>query len=768
MQAPAPQLPANGFQLQRKCACGSYGGGGECDKCREDKTKLQRAAAGAGKPNDLPPLVYDVLRSSGEPLDARMRGWMEPRFNHDFSGVRVHTDARAAQSAREVHALAYTVGQDVVFGAGQYAPGTERGGRLLAHELTHVVQQTTSGGSAQAKAVSDPSDAAEIEADATANRVMSGEPARVTQAPSATLHALSPGETAGLIGGIVGGIGTGLIIAWAAGAFDKERFSPTELTEYLTTLATTRRIARGTDADNKARDVVRHWRAGEAAFNIDNGFSTRGGSLTAVELKRLLIKQMLDGVTTGSDEEAILTILGNTPADDVVQILDPNHGISVQQLDDKIGGDNHTRLEAILERLFPSSSTVRRDTAPSCTARQGLMIEFARRQALEMVNNAIDVITKRRDDPNFQRALECRFRGADIATQRQIVGIFQGARDALATRLYHCAAEGGAAELEAPPRITATTGEALPPVRCDQEDANSFRTDQGRAFREVYLCGAFFRRSPELQAITVVHEAVHAAGLGRDTVYQPGCGEPLQTALANPDFFAFFANDLMQPLEGTRTPDQSTSEPRMPTVSVGNFRNTGAISPENHCPVCPDLPGLGLDTNTFLNIMELRGDVTGHRSEIEYDFKRTKEHAIWKHNTNAGWQMLRYLPPGTEDDRTERDEDVTVRNNHIYSIDGPGLQDLFDPIPDSGTADEAVYKASFIESVNARIRPGPWVPVSNEFHWHSVTWIEKVRGSWQRVDGSNEIEPGGIIIGTGLPYGPGDYPMPNWQGGVPV
>ena len=66
---------------------------------------------------------------------------MESRFGHDFSQVRVHRDAKAAESARAVNALAYTVGEDVVFGTGQYAPGSSTGQRLLAHELTHVVRR---------------------------------------------------------------------------------------------------------------------------------------------------------------------------------------------------------------------------------------------------------------------------------------------------------------------------------------------------------------------------------------------------------------------------------------------------------------------------------------------------------------------------------------------------------------------------------------------------------------------------------------------------
>jgi hypothetical protein len=89
----------------------------------------------------VPAMVHEVLRSSGRPLDPAPRELMESRFGHDFSQVRVHTDAQAAESARAVNARAYTVGRDVVFGAGQYAPATVAGQTLLAHELTHVVQQ---------------------------------------------------------------------------------------------------------------------------------------------------------------------------------------------------------------------------------------------------------------------------------------------------------------------------------------------------------------------------------------------------------------------------------------------------------------------------------------------------------------------------------------------------------------------------------------------------------------------------------------------------
>ncbi len=108
------------------------------------QTKAEAGAAHAGR--QAPPVVHEVLRAPGRSLDGETRSFMERRFGHDFSGVRVHAGGKASASARSVGARAYTVGRDVVFGAGQYAPGTTQGRRLLAHELTHVVQQGYSKG----------------------------------------------------------------------------------------------------------------------------------------------------------------------------------------------------------------------------------------------------------------------------------------------------------------------------------------------------------------------------------------------------------------------------------------------------------------------------------------------------------------------------------------------------------------------------------------------------------------------------------------------
>jgi hypothetical protein len=138
-----------GAPLQRKCSCGgSAGAEEECEECKKERVGaqlLQRSTENHAEPADVPPIVYKVLRSPGRPLDARSRAYLEPRFGHDFSGVRIHADGEAAASARTVNALAYTVGKHVVFGAGAYAPGTAAGRKLLAHELTHTIQQSSYG-----------------------------------------------------------------------------------------------------------------------------------------------------------------------------------------------------------------------------------------------------------------------------------------------------------------------------------------------------------------------------------------------------------------------------------------------------------------------------------------------------------------------------------------------------------------------------------------------------------------------------------------------
>jgi hypothetical protein len=139
-----------------------------CARMLQRKHNLSDGSGNLSPPtavSRVPPIVNEVLRSAGQPLDAETRAFMEPRFGHDFSDVRVHADSKATESARAVNALAYTVGTHVAVRSDKHAPGTAAGRLLLAHELAHVVQQSAG------RAGSDP----ESRADAAARRIVGGQ-----------------------------------------------------------------------------------------------------------------------------------------------------------------------------------------------------------------------------------------------------------------------------------------------------------------------------------------------------------------------------------------------------------------------------------------------------------------------------------------------------------------------------------------------------------------------------------------------------------------
>ncbi len=117
----------------------------KCLACDEEENLQKKPAGVHGAAMEAPAIVHEALRSSGQPLDAGTRAYFEPRFGCDFSTVRIHLGAAAEQSAQALNANAYTSGHRIVFGAGQFAPATQAGRRLIAHELTHVVQQKGGG-----------------------------------------------------------------------------------------------------------------------------------------------------------------------------------------------------------------------------------------------------------------------------------------------------------------------------------------------------------------------------------------------------------------------------------------------------------------------------------------------------------------------------------------------------------------------------------------------------------------------------------------------
>jgi hypothetical protein len=133
--------------IQRNCAA--------CEK--EEEERAQRKESGEAE-SEAPSIVHDVIHSGGgNKLDTDTRGFMENRFGYDFSSVKIHNNTVAAKSAQSINALAYTSGNNIVFNQGEYSPGTDSGKKLLAHELTHVVQQDHGGAHKKIQRVTDAS-----------------------------------------------------------------------------------------------------------------------------------------------------------------------------------------------------------------------------------------------------------------------------------------------------------------------------------------------------------------------------------------------------------------------------------------------------------------------------------------------------------------------------------------------------------------------------------------------------------------------------------
>lgn len=165
--------PAPSRQLQRRCECGQVMNGGECQSCEKETMSqtLQRSAINKETPNEVPGIVHDVLASPGKPLDTTSREFFEPRFDHDFSQVRIHSDTKAAESASSVSAAAYTVGQDIVFGPGRFEPESNAGRHLLAHELAHTTQQAGTSPTNVSR-IGEPNDSHEVQSEQLATQVL--------------------------------------------------------------------------------------------------------------------------------------------------------------------------------------------------------------------------------------------------------------------------------------------------------------------------------------------------------------------------------------------------------------------------------------------------------------------------------------------------------------------------------------------------------------------------------------------------------------------
>jgi len=222
------------------------------------------------------PVDGDVPAGTGQPLEPALRSTMERSFGHDFGAVRVHADPAAA---RRQDAAAYTVGQHIVVGTAHAAPQTAPGRWLYGHELAHVVQQSRAG----------------------------AEPA---------VQRIGPGE-------------------WLARLFGGGTFDTAELKAYLAFLDQHGEIEDHRTSDNKAREIIRRWRAGDPDFPEPT-----------LPQKQLMLLEMIDGPTLDDDEHAILELLRGSPEEHVRALLATAGG--EEKLAEEFHGDEADELAAFL------------------------------------------------------------------------------------------------------------------------------------------------------------------------------------------------------------------------------------------------------------------------------------------------------------------------------------------------------------------------------------------------------------------------------------
>jgi hypothetical protein len=208
--------------VQRQYSCGQHAVNGECNEWGKKKGLFKRASPGPA-PNTILPIVHDVLESPWQSLDPTTRTLMEPRFGHDFSKIRIHTDTSVA---RQLNAAAFTIGTDIIFSPGAYVPSTLRGRRLIAHELVHAVQYMRNPVEAETPITSRAENAVERQADRVGHKLALGLPIAewTPEVPSSILSLALETWFRGEVEGLSSAKDVGVIHDLGDGVYFSDRF----------------------------------------------------------------------------------------------------------------------------------------------------------------------------------------------------------------------------------------------------------------------------------------------------------------------------------------------------------------------------------------------------------------------------------------------------------------------------------------------------------------------------------------------------------------
>jgi Domain of unknown function (DUF4157)/Lysine-specific metallo-endopeptidase len=501
-----------------------------------------------------PALVRETLRAAGDPLDPATRSLMEGRFGQDFGHVRLHSDGAAAASARAIDAAAYTMGSDVVLLDARYGSATGEGRGVLAHELAHVVQQRGAAPAASdALAVAPQHHPAEREAETVASAVVAGQPASVS---------------ASLVGQSVQRLGAGNTFLRYFG-IEAGEFSPEDLQSYLDSIVKLRQHIGGTLDDDRARALINA--GGVNKQKLDQDYK----GVSSIEIRRILLEELLDGPTGDLDEKSIIKLLSDSTAPDILAILDPAKGLSIANLESDVSGDNLAELYRVLAKKLPDvgKPQVDRSETPgavsgACTASRAIKISFAHAQAGTLIQNAIDLIDKYGQQPAEYKqtgeAIQCQFKGAGKPDIDLIKSNLQQMRAVLPNIRYVCPAEpftgyktstkDGVTVLEheegtmAQALIVEKPSSGAGPVKAAPTADKAAPVPAADASpKKVALYPEFFDLSPAEQASDCVHESYHHAkptGATKEK-YAPSCGQlDKAVALDNADSYAALVMSL--------------------------------------------------------------------------------------------------------------------------------------------------------------------------------------------------------------------------------
>jgi hypothetical protein len=361
--------------------------------------------------------------------------------------------------------------------------------------------------------------------------------------------------------GVAGaGAGLGALFGWLRGtrrgtsALSEERLQ--QVRAYVARLGARGAILQNGEGRDLARDAADLWSADPSAYPL------------TVDVRRHLLRELLNGLTLDAEERAIIKILENSEPDEILQLLDPTQGVSFQDLRDNLHGAEERTFLNVLAARFPqlgAEEGITREGIGACSADQAVALYHARRWGRRMIERTIDQL-RQPDHPRVRRALDCYFPAANATQVAAIRARYERMLTLLPSRRYLCAESGMAA-------FTVSDGGEEHTMHCINERANVVFVE-GQAQPEVFLCWEFFTEdTARQQAMTIVHEGAHATGLEQDHRYHPRCGLALATALANPDSYAYLAASLdAMPVGASATsPASARATPAsMPTAAGGN------------------------------------------------------------------------------------------------------------------------------------------------------------------------------------------------------